>query len=250
MRVHYLALSGLLFLSACSRAITIPDSKLASIPYEKKESMRMAKEDVDRAEALKESPDKVIAEHEQFINVAKAEQDAAKANRDVAKQQKEAAELSGKTEEIKIFKGNFALAEAQANAADAKLEYGKAALDFAKQESGFADLRLEQSQAQYELVKLRILEENGGAKDIDSAKLKKQAQKVQKKYSKVDKELSESRKERDSLKTKYEQAQAKYETAKANPDAGKSIGAPTNQPGVLLPPTPTTGPANPPLKNP
>jgi hypothetical protein len=248
MRLPYLAFSGLLLLSSCFRSVTIPDSKLAAIPYEKKESMRLAKEEVDRAEAMKASPDKVLAEHEQYIAVAKSEYDVAKATKDLAKQQKEAADLSGKTEEINIFKANLALSEAQANAADAKLAYGRAALTYAKEESSFSDLRLEQSQAQYELVKLKVLEENGGAKDVDSAKIKKQAQKVQKKYSKVDKQLDTSKKERDALKVKYDQAQAKYETAKTNPDAGKTTGAPTNQPGVLLPPSPTTSPT--PLKQP
>lgn len=251
MRLDYLALSAYLLLSSCA-ATTIPDSQLAAIPYEKKESMRLAKEEVDRAEAMKAAPDKVMAEHEQYIVVAKSEYDVAKATKDLAKQQKEAAELSGKTEEINIFKANFALAEAQANAADAKLAYGKSALAYAKQEASFSDLRLEQSQAQYELVKLKVLEENGGAKDVDAAGIKKQAQKVQKKYSKVDKELDVNKKERDSLKTKYDQAQAKYETAKANPDAGKTTGTPTNQPGVLLPPSPTTNSSTvtPPLKQP
>jgi hypothetical protein len=238
------SLLGLLFLAACGNLTTIPDHKLAAIPYDKKESMRLAKEEMDVATAVLEQAEGKGASEESksFAEIARKEIDLAKAKVEVAKAQKDGAEVSGKTAEITIAKQSLSLAELELEVANAKVEYADSTIAFAEIEKPYAKAKQKAAAANYELAKIRLLEANGLSKDFDSEKIKSQASKYQERLKAEEGNAGDLLKRRDSSKTRYEQLQAKLEAARAgNPEAGKTPTSPGAEPGTLNP-APTSQP--------
>lgn len=245
MRLPTLILSGALLLGACAPTLPVPDWKLATIPVDKKEQMRAAKEELDDAMALTEQADQTTRANEKFIDLAKAELELAKAQKEVAKAHKETADATGKANEIALAQKDITIADLQLAAAALKLDYANAEAEYTEKEKGIAEFRLQAAKDNYELTKLKILEENGALKDAaikDPEKVKSRAAKSTEKYNTKKADFDGLRKKRDDLKNQYDAALAKFEAAKSGaPDATKT---PTT------PGTPESNPANPTLKQP
>jgi len=118
--------------------------------------------------------------------------------------------------------------------ANAKVEFGKASVAYAKKEPAVADARLRDKKASYEMEKLKLLEANQAAKNFDADKIRGEAASAHEAYAQVDGANADLKKRRDESKNRFDQLQAKLDGAKAvNPLAGKTPNAPVAQPGVL-----------------
>jgi chromosome segregation ATPase len=210
------------------------DMWISSVPTDQKQSVVQTQSDYSTAKMENANAESHYNEFATQLSVARNEQKAAHLGVDSAKSQKKAADQSADNNRMNQATKDLHTAESLAKAADARVKYFEAYLDFLKRYWRFAQETMYWREAQYENAKSSIAQKNNKQpKGVNYNDFPKQEQdrggRAQKAKSKVDDAQRKAVSARQTWQSQQQQADTDngHPSNLADPMAAPMAGSPT-----------------------